>query len=123
MQLIFIAIGGAIGAVLRFLVSGWIYGITTVEFATGTLFVNVLGSFFLGFLGTLFSEKLIISPNIKGFITIGILGAFTTFSTFTFESMKFFQNREYMYFFLNIVGSLILGLIAVWLGIILAEKI
>lgn len=122
-QLIVVALGGALGAVSRYLVSGWVYRWTFIQFPTGTFAVNIIGSFFLGFLMTLFNERFIINPQWKSLITVGFIGAFTTFSTFMYESISLLQEREYLFFFLNTLGSLIVGLISVWLGIILAENI
>ncbi|WP_337954738.1 CrcB family protein [Sedimenticola selenatireducens] len=82
-QVLTIAAGGAIGALMRFWVSNGIYGVFGRGFPYGTLTVNVLGSLVMGFLYILFLERMSVSPEIRGALLVGFLGAFTTFSTFS----------------------------------------
>ncbi|OAG28491.1 fluoride efflux transporter CrcB [Thermodesulfatator autotrophicus] len=112
--------GGFLGAMARYWVSGLALHFST-RFPLGTLLVNVLGSFFLGFLMTLVSETLLVSPETRLFLAIGFLGAFTTFSTFAYETNSLLEGGQFFLAFLNVVISLSLGLIGVRLGIWVAK--
>ncbi len=119
-RLIAIAAGGAIGAVLRFWVSTGIYTLFGREFPYGTLVVNVLGSLFMGFLYIFMLER-ITSIEWRAALLIGLLGAFTTFSTFSLETMTLIEGGEPIKALLNIFISVSLCLLATWLGIQLAR--
>lgn len=115
MQLIYIGIGGFLGAVSRFLVAKLINNYFT-SFPLGTLIVNVSGSFMLGIIiYSIFNGK-DISPEFRDFMTIGFIGAFTTMSTFAYESFRLGELSEYLYFGLNIFLNVFLCLLAVYLG-------
>lgn len=115
MQLIYIGIGGFLGAVSRFLVAKLINNYFT-SFPLGTLIVNVSGSFMLGLIiYSIFNGK-DISPEFRDFMTIGFIGAFTTMSTFAYESFRLGELSEYLYFGLNIFLNVFLCLLAVYLG-------
>jgi len=121
MQIIFsVAVGGAIGAILRFLLSRFIGSTFSMVFPLGTFIVNMSGSFFIGFLYTIF-DKIIATPEIRAFILIGLIGAFTTFSTFVLETFNLFKDGEILQGFLNIFLSQIGGLLSLFLGIIFAR--
>ena len=120
-KLLIIGTGGFIGAVLRYGISGWAHKLLGSSFPFGTLSVNVLGSFFLGFFLVLANTKLIIPDVYKNLIAIGLLGAFTTFSTFSFETISLLQVNLVKQALLNIGLNVLLGLFAVWLGIISAR--
>lgn len=121
MQIIFsVAIGGAIGAILRFLLSRFIGNTFPSIFPIGTFVVNMSGSFFIGFLFTIF-EKIIATPEIRAFFLIGIIGAFTTFSTFALETFNLFKDGEILQGIFNIFFTQIGGLLSLFLGIILAR--
>ncbi len=122
MNLAAIAIGGAVGALLRFWVSSGIYYVLGKEFPYGTLAVNILGSFLMGFLYILFLER-IVSSELRAIVLIGLLGAFTTFSTFSIETMNLLLDGEQTKALLNIFLSVGLCLLATWMGILLARQI
>ncbi len=121
-KLIYIAIGGAIGALLRHFVSGIPNKFTSGIFPWGTMIVNLFGAFIIGFLWG-FSERIIISSNIRSFIFIGVIGAFTTFSTYTLESFNLIRDGEIKLGLANIFVSNVLGLVFVFLGFILSRFI
>jgi CrcB protein len=123
MNILIIGTGGFVGAILRYLVSGWAHRITGASFPYGTLTVNVIGSLLLGFFLVIAEGRFIISPQIRGFISIGLLGAFTTYSTYSFETIMLFKEMMYTQAILNITLNLVLGLFAVWIGITLARLI
>ena len=115
MQLIYIGIGGFLGAVSRFLLAKFINNYFT-SFPLGTLIVNVSGSFLLGFIIYSVLDGRNVSPEVRDFSTIGFLGAYTTMSTFAYESFRLGELSEYLYFGLNIFLNVFLCLLAVYLG-------
>ena len=115
-------IGGAAGTLLRFWVSGWAQRMFAGVFPWGTLTVNLLGSFLIGFFWGIF-ERGNISNNIRLFLFIGVFGGFTTFSTFALESLNLFKTGHVKFAIIYILASNILGLLFVYLGYILARWI
>ena len=113
-----IGIGGFVGAILRYWVSGWIQG-GFISFPFGTLGVNFIGSLLLALIMYASEYRGIFGEETRVFLTIGVLGSFTTMSTFSFESMKLLEQSEHMLFGLNLVGTITLCLLAVYLGKVL----
>ncbi len=112
-----IGIGGFLGAIFRFLVSGFMQGFSTHPlFPLGTLSVNFLGSLLLASLSALSELGGLFTPETRSFLFIGLLGAFTTFSTFTFETFNLLQNSKYMLAGLNALLNISTCLAAVFLG-------
>ena len=118
-----IATGGAVGALLRFWVSNGVYAVLGRGFPYGTLMVNVLGSLVMGFLYVLFLERMAAGPELRGAILIGLLGAFTTFSTFSIETLNLIEQADYLKAALNMGISVLACMIAVWLGVTLGRQI
>jgi len=114
-MILIVGLGGFIGAILRYLVSGWIQNGFT-SFPTGTLSVNVIGSFFLSVILYLSENKGLFSEETRVFLTIGILGAFTTMSTFSYESFRLLEGKDTVYLSINIIATVLLTLFAVFLG-------
>jgi len=121
LKLLIIGAGGFIGAILRYEVSGWAHKIFGSDFPYGTLSVNVIGSFLLGFFLVLANTKLIVPDVYKNLIAIGILGAFTTYSTFSYETFSLLQLNLIKQALLNIGLNVILGMLAIWIGMISAR--
>lgn len=121
MTYLLIGIGGFLGANARYLVAGWITERLGGAFPYGTLIVNVSGSFILGFFLEFISDRLFVHPHWRLFFAIGFLGAYTTFSTFSFESLALLDEGSYVLASANIVGSVLLGLIAVLAGVIISR--
>ncbi len=115
-QLIFIAAGGSLGCVARYGVSVMIQNSAGTSFPWGTLAVNIIGSFLIGFLAEMFDE-MIVPSQWRSFATIGFLGGFTTFSTFSLETMNLLREGEYFYAISNLLSSNLLGILAVIAGI------
>jgi len=122
-QLLAIAGGGALGAVLRFSMSSNIYRVFGREFPYGTLAVNVLGSLLMGLFFILIIERGTLSAEWRSVIMIGFLGAFTTFSTFSIETLALLESGELSRAALNIFLSVALCLGATWLGLVIGRQI
>ena len=118
MQALAIAGGGAIGALMRFYASNGIYALLGRGFPYGTLLVNVSGSLIMGFCYVLFMDRLQISPELRAGILVGVLGAFTTFSTFSIETLNLLEDGEVMKAGMNILLSVTLCIFGAWLGVI-----
>lgn len=121
-ELLAIGSGGFIGSVLRYLISGWVHRLYLVSFPIGTLGVNSMGSFLLGLIMGL-SSRAIISSNVRLFLAIGVMGGFTTFSTFSYETMMLLFHKSYGEAFLNMGLSFFLGIVLAYLGYILGQTI
>jgi CrcB protein len=116
-NLLLIGLGGFMGALLRYGVSGFIQSWSkNINFPYGTLAVNLLGCLLIGMLSQVAEVRGVISPEARSFIFIGLLGAFTTFSTFGNDTVSLFRDGENLLSYINIGLHLVLGLSAVWLG-------
>jgi CrcB protein len=118
-----IAIAGAVGAVSRYGVEALVTRWLGAAFPWGTLVVNVSGAFVLGLLFTLLTGQVIVAPWIRSSLTIGLLGAYTTFSTLSLETFRLIEDRAYPLAAANAFGSLIGGLIAVYAGVVIGRVI
>lgn len=118
-----IAAGGAIGSVLRYWVSINTHSLLGRDFPYGTLTVNVIGSLLMGFLFVLFVERWEIETVIRSAVLIGLLGAFTTFSTFSIETLNLVEEGAYAKAIANVFVSVSSCLFAAWLGVILGRQI
>ncbi len=115
-KILLIMLGGGIGALLRYIISGWGSKIGNSLFPVGTLIVNVIGCLLIGFIWGMINWRIEISPELKIFIFIGFLGAFTTFSSYSLETYNLFYEGEIKFAILNIVYNNLFGVAAVILG-------
>ncbi|WP_461831588.1 fluoride efflux transporter CrcB [Aquifex sp.] len=118
-----VALGGAAGSVLRYLLSKFVQVFLGISFPLGTMFVNILGAFLIGFSFSFLVERLAVHPLYRFLLITGFLGGFTTFSTFTYESLTLLREGENVKFFIYFLGTNILGMIAVFLGYKLGESL
>ncbi len=120
LNFVLLAVGGSLGAITRYLVGGWVLDWLGPS-PIGTFFVNITGAFLLGLFMTLSEERFLWPSEYRLLVAIGFLGSYTTFSTLTFETMKLLEVGDFWRAGLNISGSLIAGLAAVFLGAAVAR--
>lgn len=116
-QIVAIALGGALGSVGRFLVAGWVGRLLGVNFPWGTLAVNVVGGLVMGLLVGLMAQVWSVSPAVRAFLTVGVLGGFTTFSAFSLETVLLLQRGDILAALAYIASSVVLSVGAVWCGL------
>jgi CrcB protein len=121
LEVILVTIGGGIGSASRYLVSTWAAARFGADFPYGTLIVNVVGCFIIGAFMTVATERLIVSPYWRLFVTVGIVGGFTTFSSFSYETLHLLQEADALRAFYNFSLNVLVGFSATWLGIGLAR--
>lgn len=118
-----IAAGGAAGALLRYWVSTGVHLLAGRAFPYGTLAVNVSGSLLMGLLYVLFIERMDVEPLWRGALLIGLLGAFTTFSTFSVETLNLLENGEPVKAAVNVLASVSVCIVACWLGMVAGRQL
>jgi CrcB protein len=111
-----VLIGGGLGSLGRYALQGVVHRWAGAGFPYGTLTVNVLGSFLIGLLAIILDERFLATPVLRVFLLVGILGGFTTFSSFSYETAMMFRNGEILLPVLNIAGSVVLCLLATATG-------
>jgi fluoride exporter len=122
-MLLYVAVGSALGGMSRYLVGGLIQRLTETSFPTGTLFVNFSGSLLLGLIIRYALETPGFSPEIRGLLTVGFCGGYTTFSTFSYETMVLLESGEWIRAGLYVAASLLLSLAGTFLGFALAREV
>ena len=121
---IFVGIGGFIGAVSRYLLGSYVHTLTKhLPFYFSTLTVNVFGCFLIGIISQIFEKQIDINPEIRLFLMAGILGAFTTYSTFSNDTLNLFREQRVLLSVLNIFSHIFLGLAGVYFGRIMIKVI
>jgi CrcB protein len=119
---ILVLIGGGLGSLVRFVVGTAIIARLGGRFPYGTVFINLTGSFLIGFAMTFLTERTYLNPNWRFLLVVGFLGGYTTFSSFQWETLNLMRDGGRWLGFLNAFGSLFVGYLAVWLGVIVAGK-
>jgi CrcB protein len=122
-KFLIISIGAILGANARYWLSGWAAEKFGAAFPFGTLLVNLTGCFALAVFVTLVSDRFLVDPNLRLLVTIGFFGSYTTFSTYTYESMNLILNGQPWLGLLNLFGSTILGALSAIAGILLARAL
>ncbi|WP_346356091.1 fluoride efflux transporter CrcB [Azotosporobacter soli] len=122
-HLLIIAIGGGIGSVSRYLTSQWLAQRLGPFFPYGTLAVNVIGCFIIGLFMTFATERFIINPLWRLLITVGFLGGLTTFSSFSYETIKMLEEAEYLLVLANVSLNCLIGFSATWAGMLVARSL
>ena len=120
---LWVALGGALGSMARFGVANAVTALTGPKFPWGTLLINIGGSFVIGWFGTLTGSRGTVSvpPDIRIFVMVGICGGFTTFSSFSLQTLELMQSGELLWAAGYILGSVVLCLLGVWLGTLLGQ--
>jgi len=115
-NLLLIATGGALGSVARYLFSSLVYRLVPSLFPFGTFAVNVAGCVAFGLLVGAAQQRVALAPGGRAFLLIGVLGGFTTFSTFAFETFQLMRDGQFFWAALNIVGQVVAGVVGLWVG-------
>lgn len=118
MRALWVGVAGFFGAVARYWLDGWVTRLAGGGFPWGTFVVNMSGCFVIGLLTTVLTERLLPHPTVRVAITVGFVGAYTTFSTFAYESLRQIQDGALGLVVANVAGSVVLGIAAAWLGVV-----
>ena len=121
MNLLLIAIGGAFGSVARYLLSMFVLRVTGTLFPLGTFVVNVVGCLVFGAIAGAAIQRVQLTPALRLFLLTGILGGFTTFSSYAFESFALLRDGQFAWASMNIVGQVVAGLVGMWGGYVIAN--
>jgi CrcB protein len=117
-----VLVGAGLGGLTRYVAGTWIMAKYGGRFPLGTFIINITGSFLIGVLMTLFAERLQPHPNWRLFLVVGILGGYTTFSSFEYETYQAVRDGERWMGMLYVAGSVLLGYLGVWLGALLTAR-
>lgn len=120
MNVLYLVLGGSLGTLSRYYMTGWVDGWFGPK-PLGVFFVNIIGSFAIGLFLTLSEERFLWPAELRVLVAVGFLGAFTTFSTFTWETLQLLEVRDVAGASVNVAGSIICGMIAVYVGTVLGR--
>lgn len=123
MLILAVGVGGALGAIARYLLGGLVHSLTASLFPYGTFVVNVVGCLCFGLVVGIADSRFVVGPGARAFILIGVLGGFTTFSSFTFESFELVRSGQMIQAAANVSGQVVLGFIALWIGFAAARAL
>jgi CrcB protein len=123
MTLLFLAVGGAFGAVSRYLVQGWVQDLAGGRFPWGTFAVNISGSFALGLVFALAMDRAVLAPEVRVPLMVGFIGSYTTFSTLMLESWVLVEEGDLTRMLFNLMGSVAVGMVAVVAGLALGRLV
>ena len=121
MTLVLVAAGGAIGSVARYLFSTAVLRATGSLFPAGTFAVNVAGCFVFGLIAGAAEQRIQFAPELRVFLLVGILGGFTTFSSYAFESFALIRDGQFAWATVNLVGQVVAGLLGMWAGYVITN--
>ncbi len=120
-SILLVFLGGGIGAVARYGLQGTVYRTLGGGFPYGTIVVNFLGCFFIGLLMIGMEERFLVNPSVRIFLTIGVLGGFTTFSSFSYETVALLRDGQILFGIVNVVASIVSCLLATYVGVVIAK--
>lgn len=120
-NVLLVGIGGGVGSILRYLCQKWVYQLYPYSFPWGTFLINIAGCFLIGVFFAASEKTTFITGDWRLFLTTGICGGYTTFSTFAFENMNMLRTGDISYSLLYIIGSVVLGILAVFAGVALIK--
>lgn len=123
MRVILVGVAGFFGAISRYWLSGFISRLTGGAFPWGTFVINISGCFVIGFLTVLLTNKVLPHPAVRTAILVGFIGAYTTFSTFSYETLQLARGGAALMAVANVAASVVLGLAAAWVGMRLGGSI
>jgi len=118
--LLLIGVGGALGSMARYLLSTLVYRLVPSLFPFGTFVVNVVGCVLFGIIVGLAEQRFVLRPDARAFLLIGVLGGFTTFSTFAFESFELLRDGQFTSAAVNVVGQVVAGIVGLWAGFVIS---
>lgn len=121
MNLLLIASGGALGSVLRHLLSVLVLRASGSLFPSGTFVVNLVGCIAFGVIIGAAQQRFVLTPDVRAFLLIGLLGGFTTFSSYAYESFALMQDGQFLTGGINIVGQVVAGLVGLWAGYVITN--
>ena len=121
MKLAWIAIGGALGSVARYLFSTAVLRATGTLFPIGTFAVNIVGCIVFGVIAGAAEQRVQLAPDLRLFLLVGVLGGFTTFSSYAFESFSLLRDGQFVAAAANIVGQVVAGLVGLWAGYVITN--
>jgi fluoride exporter len=118
-----VGVGGFVGSIARFWLAVYVGQRMGTRFPYGTFLINISGSFFIGLIMTILTEKTHLSPTYRYLIPIGFIGGYTTFSTFEYETLRAIQDGQFAIGLLNIVLSVLVGFLMVWTGAMVGKAV
>lgn len=123
MRAIWVGAAGFFGAMSRYWLDGWISRLVGGGFPWGTLVVNMTGCFLVGLVTTVLTERLLPHPTVRIAVTVGLIGAYTTFSTFAYEALRQIQDGALTVAVVNVVASVLGGIASAWLGVVTGRAV
>lgn len=123
MNVLYVALGGALGSVARYLLSIAVHRYAAPGFPYGTFTVNIIGCAVFGMIVGLAEQRLDLTPALRAFFLVGVLGGFTTFSAFTFDTLELLRTAAFFRATFNVLGQITIGLAALWLGYLVAKLV
>lgn len=121
LNLLLVALGGALGSTARYLLSMFVLRVSGTLFPAGTFAVNTAGCLIFGAIAGATSQRVQVAPEMRLFLLVGVLGGFTTFSSYAFESFSLVRDGQFLAASVNIVGQVIAGLVGMWAGYVITN--